>query len=258
MDMNICSNRGGIVIFFLYFFCSIFCFADAGEGIYEQSTELGIWNTIEVQGIKPSARCSHSMVSYNGKYYITCGFYGNSDIWELDITNNTPTFTKIYTPHSNDELKHAMRHTTLVWNEKLYVLFGNMQDGTGYPDSIYSYDFRETTDKKWKREYEPELPSSPNYFEPRSDFATAVIGEQIYVFGGINNSGDLIEGNQVFGYFSYSSTTQNLIFHPLPLNQNKPEARSGHSMISINNTLYLFGGSDIVTRTKIFKDLLEI
>ncbi|HRU51538.1 MAG TPA: kelch repeat-containing protein, partial [Planctomycetota bacterium] len=256
--MNICSNRGGIVIFFLCFFCPIFCFADAGEGIREQSTELGTWKTLHVDNIKPEERYTHSMVSYNGKHYITCGadnsYNPNSDIWELDITNNIPTFTKIYTPYSNDELQKANSHATLVWDKKLYVLFGTMRDGTGYPDSIYSYDFRATTDKKWKREYELEESSSPNYFEPRYNFSAAAIGDKIYVFGGANYQFKLIDGDQVFGYFSYSSTDEKWTFNKQALGADAPEKRHGHSMISINNTLYLFGGSDVVTRT-MFKDL---
>ncbi|HNZ67445.1 MAG TPA: kelch repeat-containing protein, partial [Planctomycetota bacterium] len=95
-----------IVLFFLCFLCSISCFADTWEGIYTQGTETEPWKEIKVQGEPPVARHNHSMVAYDGKYYIACGRSEEnnrlSDIWCVDITNPNQTFTKIYESDGSD------------------------------------------------------------------------------------------------------------------------------------------------------------
>ncbi|HNZ66991.1 MAG TPA: kelch repeat-containing protein, partial [Planctomycetota bacterium] len=78
------------------------------------------------------------------------------------------------------------------------------------------------------------------------------ISNYIYIFGGekaANGYSDeerafLIEGDQIFGYFSYSSINGEWTFKKQALRQDAPSARYGHSMISIDRTLYLFGGRD--------------
>ncbi|HRU52817.1 MAG TPA: kelch repeat-containing protein [Planctomycetota bacterium] len=235
-----------IVLFFLCFLCSIFCFADTWEGIYTQSTETEPWKEIKVQGEPPVARHNHSMVAYDGKYYIACGRSEEnnrlSDIWCVDITNPSQTFTKIYESDGSDGFYGVCGHATLVLNNKLYILFGYHKNNI---HSIFSYDFTATgTEKKWTKEYDETIAGDD--FTPRENFAVAAINNDIYVFGGVRagTMDDLITDDQIFGYFSYDSDKETWVFTTIPLSRNAPQPRKGHSMVSIGDTLYLFGGWD--------------
>ena len=113
---------------------------------------------------------------------------------------------------------------------------------------LYSYDFT-SNEKTWIKEYD-----ANENFQSRIYFAVAAISNlnRIYVFGGVKPDIDsidqersnLIEGDQIFGYFSYSSENETWNFQTIPLGENGPSARYGHSMIAMDNTLYLFGGTD--------------
>jgi len=225
------------ITFILCFICCISCIADTWEGYHRQDTELGTWNTIDAQGTEmPLARYSHSMVSYNSKYYIACGtksgMYGSADIWCMDIANSTQTFTQEY--NNPDEFNGTYGHASLVWNNKLYVFFGRMLGDT---DTIYSYDF-EAARKGWTKENGP----TSDQFEPRINFAIATISDKLYVFGGEQPVRPYLITDNIFGYFSYSSTTQEWTFQKIELSQDIPGPRARHSMIAIGSTLYLFGG----------------
>ncbi len=232
------------IIFILFFICFIFYISHKCGKIHVQGLEIEQWKKIQVKGAgKPVARCYHSMVTYKGQHYIACGFGIKrlSDIWQMDVTNSTQTFTKIY--ESNDTLQGTYGHSTLVLHDKLYILFGDMYDRNyNAIHSIYSYDLT-VSKQEWIKEYEAD-----NNFTPRKDFAVATIKDDIYVFGGLNTvDGGLIMGDQIFGYFSYDFEKKIWTFQVIPLDldfPNAPKPRYGHSMISINNTLYLFGGYD--------------
>ena len=231
-------------IIFLYFLCSIFCFADIWEGIHGQDKETEGWKEIKVQGTEeeiPKARWGHSMVTYNDQHYIVCGSSTMdgaplSDIWQMD---SSQTFKKIY--ESNSGFYGTYGHATLVLNNKLYVFFGHMDPIGAF---IYSYDFTATINQGWKNEYDPNIPQ--DYFEPRVYFSVATMEDNIYVFGGKSTieNGLITDTNKIFGYFSYSSIDKKWIYHKIILDQNEsqPKACYGHSMIAINNILYLFGG----------------
>jgi len=236
------------IAFLLFCICCISCLADK-------------WEEIDVKGSKkPEARYGHSVVTYNGQYYIACGTpddsIGFSDVWRMNVTDSSQTFTQIYTPKDNDEFQGVRGHATLLFNNKLYVLFG-YTNAYNNNTCIYSYNF---TENKWTEEYDIMktlcLDDDPfttrDQFYARCNFAAASISNYIYIFGGekaANGYSDeerafLIEGDQIFGYFSYSSINGEWTFKKQALRQDAPSARYGHSMISIDRTLYLFGGRD--------------
>ncbi|HPY76086.1 MAG TPA: kelch repeat-containing protein [Planctomycetota bacterium] len=239
-----------ITTIFIIFLCSIFCFADTWEQSHRQSTKIESWQEITAKGTeKPEERFDHGMVRYNDKYYITCGSIESTeeavgDIWEMDITHPNKTFTQIYTPDSTHEFKSTYGHATLVLDDKLYVLFGYMYDNNDREQisGIFTYDLTESS-QTWVREYDPKIANDD--FVARRDFAAAVIDDKIYVFGGSKIPYHLItDPDQIFGSFSYDTDKQNWVFESIELeqNENAPSARDYHSMVAIDNTLYIFGG----------------
>ncbi|MBP7022310.1 MAG: hypothetical protein KBC30_10925 [Planctomycetes bacterium] len=264
------KNMTTLFVIFLYFLCPILCVADTWEDIYGQDTETDKWDTIEIDASSdlPDARYGHSMVTCNNKIYIACGInydrlfsdigrenrlfsdigrdnYLLSDIWRIDVKDSTATFTQIYKLGENDEFLGTAEHGTFVLNNKLYVLYGLMfkKDepihANAIPiDAIYSYDL--TSDRQgWIQEYVYDE-NDPEGCIPRYKFATAAISDKIYVFGGYEfDEGKIIDGDQRFGYFSYTGGEWR--FHKLPYTDG-PSKRVGHTMVSVGNTLYLFGG----------------
>jgi len=228
--------------FILCFICSIFCLADTWKDIHGQGTEKEQWKEIKVQGTeKPLERGEYFLVTYNGQHYLACGkslLGTSSDIWLMDLTNSTQTFRKIYTSNDNEEFRGQVNPAPFVLNDKLYVLY------SGYNNIfIYSYDFTATR-KGWIKENSP---TSSNDFTPRFGFAVATIDNNIYVFGGYKFVSPIgfVEDASIFGYFSYSSKTQEWTFQTIPLDSDPkkiPEPSHSHTMIAINNALYLFGG----------------
>ncbi|MBP7022436.1 MAG: hypothetical protein KBC30_11570 [Planctomycetes bacterium] len=220
----------------------ISCLANKWTGIYVQGTDVK----------KPATRCLHSMFTYNGEHYIACGYSNNneclSDIWRMDITNSSQIFTQIHAPNSHDAFQGSYGSATLILNNKLYVIMGATPDNNVSEGCLYSYDFT-SNEKTWIKEYD-----ANENFQSRIYFAVAAISNlnRIYVFGGVKPDIDsidqersnLIEGDQIFGYFSYSSENETWNFQTIPLGENGPSARYGHSMIAMDNTLYLFGGTD--------------
>ncbi|HRU52824.1 MAG TPA: kelch repeat-containing protein [Planctomycetota bacterium] len=264
------KNMTTLFVIFLYFLCPILCVADTWEDIYGQDTATDKWDTIEIDASSdlPDARYGHSMVTCNNKIYIACGInydrlfsdigrenrllsdigrdnYLLSDIWRIDVKDSTATFTQIYKLGENDEFLGTAEHSTFVLNNKLYVLYGLMfkKDepihANAIPiDAIYSYDL--TSDRQgWIQEYVYDE-NDPEGCIPRYKFATAAISDKIYVFGGYEfDEGKIIDGDQRFGYFSYTGGEWS--FHKLPYTDG-PSKRVGHTMVSVGNTLYLFGG----------------
>lgn len=118
-------------------------------------------------------------------------------------------------------------HTASLVGDLMFVIGGR----TG-PDKIlndvWSFD---TTKNCWKL-----LQCGGSVFPPRHRHAAAVMGSNIYVFGGLDN--DII-----FSSF-FILDTVNLHWKEIPVSGDWPYARHSHAMVASDSRIFMFGGYD--------------
>ncbi|KAK7363744.1 hypothetical protein VNO77_05898 [Canavalia gladiata] len=116
-------------------------------------------------------------------------------------------------------------HTASLVGDLLFVIGGR----TG-PDKILSdvWIF-DTTKKFWKL-----LQCDGSVFTPRHRHAAAVVGSDIYVFGGLDN-------DTIFSSF-YIFDTINLHWKEIPVSGDWPYACHSHAMVASDSQIFMFGG----------------
>ncbi|XP_058753871.1 tRNA wybutosine-synthesizing protein 2/3/4 isoform X1 [Vicia villosa] len=118
-------------------------------------------------------------------------------------------------------------HTASLVGDLMFVIGGR----TG-PDKILSDVWSlDTTKNCWKL-----LQCGGSIFPPRHRHAAAVMGSNIYVFGGLDN-------DVIFSSF-YVLDTINLQWKEIPVSGEWPYARHSHAMVASDSQIFMFGGYD--------------
>ncbi|XP_020225983.1 tRNA wybutosine-synthesizing protein 2/3/4 [Cajanus cajan] len=116
-------------------------------------------------------------------------------------------------------------HTASLVGDHMFVIGGR----TG-PDKILSDVWiLDTTKNSWKL-----LQFGDDVFPPRHRHAAAVVGSNIYVFGGLDN-------DVIFSSF-YVFDTNNLHWKEIPVSGDRPCARHSHAMVASDSQIFVFGG----------------
>ena len=125
----------------------------------------------------------------------------------------------IFTPlQVSWELPSITRHTGAVVNDMMYFFGGKNEEGMS--DKFI------TIDRNWHTS----INVSP--FDT-TECAAAVVGEYIYIFGGVNAQGNY---NSLYKFHVRDQEWQ-------PVNaMDQPAPRKGHTMVSYDRKLYIFGG----------------
>ena len=181
----------------------------------------------------PEPRSGHSMVEFNGNLYVfggqgqetKCGqrlAMGGplfDDLWEFNVDNSEWEGIDFV----NDPPPARQGHAAVVYNDKMYVFFG--QGESGDLSDIWTYDF---STKTWEQQtYEP--PARVNH-------TATVVNNDILIFGGRTS-----DNSQTFGdAWSYDPTTGNWEQKASIFGGKE---RYGHSAIPCDNMLYVYGGA---------------
>ncbi|KAL2339187.1 hypothetical protein Fmac_013633 [Flemingia macrophylla] len=116
-------------------------------------------------------------------------------------------------------------HTASLVGEHMFVIGGR----TG-PDKILNDVWiLDTAKNSWKLR-----PFGDNVIPPRHRHAAAVVGSNIYVFGGLDN--DIIFSSL------YVFDTSNLHWKEIPASGDWPCARHSHAMVAYGSRIFMFGG----------------
>ncbi|XP_027919377.1 tRNA wybutosine-synthesizing protein 2/3/4 [Vigna unguiculata] len=116
-------------------------------------------------------------------------------------------------------------HTASMVGNSMFVIGGR----TG-PDKILSDVWiLDTTMNSWKL-----LQCTENLFPPRHRHAAAIMGSNIYVFGGLDN-------DTIFSSF-YVFDTKTLHWKEIPVSGDWPCARHSHAMVASDSQIFMFGG----------------
>jgi len=192
-------------------------------------------NTPKSHGPSPSKRFKHTATSF-GKWVIFIGGQETdtkrfNEVVYFDTESNT-----FFRPSlKGDQPPAFSRHTSVLVNGRIFVFGGYDGFGTNYELAVFNpVTFTWTSISR--SQVRGEIPYS------RTNHAAAAVGSKMYIFGGNNNS-ETTGRYQVLDDF-YCLDTDTLTWTNLTHSVGgiRPTHRSGHTLTSIGNKLYLFGG----------------
>jgi hypothetical protein len=191
--------------------------------------------------------CNISKDFYNNMWY-NLALTSNNENYDIYLNNTKLPETIIYKDLSSstlnigayitDELQIEKyttsitieSHSMVVINNNMYVFGGTTSN------KFYKINTDGTIEEKTLNGNTDNIPST------RSKHSMVAIGSNIYIFGGKNDGIDFDD------FYKIDTTTYNstkIELQPTDGNSdNKPSARSGHSMVAINSNIYIYGGYD--------------
>jgi hypothetical protein len=203
-------------------------------------------NSLDVQTDNEN-NCNISKDFFNGIWY-NLALTSNNENYDIYLNNTKLPETIIYKDLSSstlnigayitDELQIEKyttsitieSHSMVVINNNMYVFGGTTSN------KFYKINTDGTIEEKTLNGNTDNIPSA------RSKHSMVAIGSNIYIFGGKNDGIDFDD------FYKIDTTTYNstkIELQPTDGNSdNKPSARSGHSMVAINSNIYIYGGYD--------------
>jgi N-acetylneuraminic acid mutarotase len=198
----------------------LFAFLTNQNHIKAQNT----WQQITPTGDIPTARQGHSMVSIDSLVYLFGGQDGSKSILNI-IYSFDPNLqewneeTPINTPPPP---RHG--HKAIVRDGRMYVFFGTGDSGA--MDDIWQYD---PSTKEWTQI----ISSSTNNPVARYDHTTNLLGNMVWIMGGLDN-----DGNPLSDLWAYNFSSSQWEDYP----DLMETALNGHVAAQNNGRLYFFGG----------------
>jgi len=189
----------------------------------------------KTHGPAPSKRFKHSATSF-GKWVIFIGGQETdtkrfNEVIYFDTENNSFSRPAL----KGDKLPSFSRHTAVLVNGRIFVFGGYDGFGTNYELAVFN-----PVTFTWTNISRSQVRGEPPF--SRTNHAAAAVGSKMYIFGG-NNNHEITGRYQVLDDF-YCLDTDTLTWTNLThtVGGVRPTHRSGHTLTSIGNKLYLFGG----------------
>jgi len=193
------------------------------------NTETGkVSNEIDL----PTSLIFHYAELYDNAIYIYGGDQAGDDInklYKFDIESESITELS----SSEERLYFSMD----LYNSKLYVTGGYNDDN--YFDNLLVYDIESDT---W------ETIGSDLTFLRRYRHASIVIGNDLYIFGGIDESGNLLND-------LWRINLNDLSFEQVNLSGDVPHSRYNCRLVSYDNYLYIING---MGKWRAYSDIIRV
>ncbi|XP_029474111.1 acyl-CoA-binding domain-containing protein 6-like [Rhinatrema bivittatum] len=193
----------------------------------------GHWIRKDVTGDPPSPRHGHALAVAGNIAFVFGGYATHNtkdeptyfnDFYMLTVTPADLTWEVI--PQEGNIPSPREGHSICIVKEKIYLFGGNSnQDAEECLPGMYCFDLGSLTWHKLKT----------NGIAPRTlRHSSTVVGENIFFFGG-RQCGTVVEDLYMFNPVSFS-------WIPVKTTGLLPEARSGHTLATVGDQIYLFGG----------------
>ncbi|XP_013407938.1 kelch domain-containing protein 1 [Lingula anatina] len=226
------------------------------------------WSKLEVQNKYCAPRDGHAAASIARKMYVFGGVVSRADgehtesneLFSLDLDNNTWTCVE-----TKGDLPPPRSSAAMSAVENNLYLFGGLNQTSGWLDDLHCFDTETCT---WSKvEGKGQCPS------PRDKLASAVVGKNVYFFGGFGPKNEEEEVEEVsteeedaledegmeadsqeaaqFGWFNdlfIFDTETSSWSHPMQMNAVGPTPRAATGMCAVKNKLVIFGGRDSQAR----------
>ncbi|KAL8715662.1 MAG: hypothetical protein Q9225_006338 [Loekoesia sp. 1 TL-2023] len=207
------------------------------DTLYLLNTSTRHWSRSFPPGQRPAGRYGHTLNILGSKIYIFGGQvegYFFNDLWAFDLNalQNAHSKWELLIQNSADggppegQIPPARtNHTTITWNEKLYLFGGT--NGTQWFNDVWSYDPRQLT---WTQ-----LDCIGYIPSPREGHSAALVNDVMYIFGGRTETGTDLGDLAAFKITSRRwFTFQNMGPAPSP--------RSGHTMTAFGKQIIVVAG----------------
>jgi hypothetical protein len=192
---------------------------------------IKLWDNNNQYGI--TKRYAHSMVAINNDIYIFGGnVSGNprSDFFKINISTEIPTLSTIVLTGTSIPIRYL--HTMVAINNDIYI-FGGAKGAAINLNDLYKID---TTTNNVTRILDN---VDTNIISKRYDHTMVAINNDIYIFGGCFNN-DITLYNDLYKINTINNSVTRIIYY----NKNIISKRGKHSMVAINNSIYIYGGFD--------------
>ncbi|KAJ6669662.1 hypothetical protein lerEdw1_000211 [Lerista edwardsae] len=194
----------------------------------------GHWIRKEVIGDPPSPRHGHALTIAGNIAFMFggCSFENSNDdqatyfndFYMLTITSTDFTWERI--PQTGHIPCPRQGHTLCVVKGKIYLFGGcSSKNAERCLPGLSTFDLDSLT---WQK-------TTTTGLTPQTlDHSSAVVGENVYIFGGTLN-GKAVDELHVFNTVSCS-------WIPVKTSGSAPRARSGHAFATVGEKIYMFGG----------------
>lgn len=173
--------------------------------------------------LKPSPRWEHASAHFEDSLYVFGGTSKESfnDIFAYNFKTSK---WSVVTP-TGDILPHIYGHTSTVTNGKIYLIGGYLKDDIFNPD-VYVYDIQNNALSR----------ISNSGLKPRAFHTASLIGNYIYVIGGVQTNDNLVEKVQIL-----HTLKDQVIEYPIA---GKFPSRKNHCGVvdEKNRSVVIFGG----------------
>lgn len=203
--------------------------------IKDRYRESDMWEELPLGSGSPATLCRHSAVVYENSMFIYGGYDNASDsnasTYILDIPNLAWTVIR-----QERDLPPALdSHTAVLYTDEsaawMYV-FGGFNFGTRI-NNLYSLNLKT---RKWKL-----ANASENRPVPRSSHTAVVYGNEMFVFGGVDDDSNKLDDLWKIDLRTYAWSLVEVV-------GGVPSARSGHSAVVYRDLMLVFAGSVDATK----------
>ena len=189
------------------------------------------WTLLSVNGTNPGLRARTDMVSRNGNIYMVGGATpsgGDNKVFKYVISTNT--WSEI--TFSNSIFTTSTDHSTVVYQQWLYITGGKNFGATFSRDSVYYFDLDLIT---------PTWMQTGKMRSRMFNHKAVVIGNEIFTFFGFDNTGTAIYDRVCVNTINASGGISGG-YTRLPDSTIKPLSMGEYSLSVIGTDVYIYGG----------------
>eukprot|EP00002_Diphylleia_rotans_P040670 TRINITY_DN9704_c0_g1_i4.p1 TRINITY_DN9704_c0_g1~~TRINITY_DN9704_c0_g1_i4.p1 ORF type:complete len:629 (-),score=92.08 TRINITY_DN9704_c0_g1_i4:240-2126(-) len=184
------------------------------------------WTAVSVsQGHQLSPRHVLSLVVHDKAMYAFGGYNGThlDDLARFQFDRKE--WISLHPIDVRPPPRHS--HTAVVFQDSIYI-YGGITTRSCILSDIYTYSIKRN---QWiEKKANGEVP------KPRWGHSAVVIGDRMYIFGGLSNNGEYL--NDIFSYTFDTSTWNQVEVHQGQL----PHPRHFHTCVAHGTCFYIFGG----------------
>ena len=209
------------------------------------------WSQPKCMGDAPSKRSGHSFSVVGDFGYLFGGndfrrpAGPNNEIYKLDMSGSEFYWTKL-SPASAKLPDVRSHHTATVYGGNKILIFGGFKNSSTRYNDVWIFD---TENNDWSQPYPGQTEVKPDgeiMFKriwpdvpsPRGSHSSALIGSQVYVFGGYGGSGYARKDFNDVCALDFDTWE----WRALECTGTPPEPRSGHQTVAVLDNLFVLGG----------------
>ena len=196
------------------------------NSLYKLDMENKTWRAVSPRGDLPPARNSHTMVTCDGVMIVFGGWDGQTFFDDVHLLHSHGTTWSTVSAASWQDVRPCARmgHSASMYRSSMFVFGGFL-----HPATLSDFWEFNVVTLTWEKISVPGGPSD------RYRHSSVVIGEYLFVFGGVNAAKERFSD---VWCFDIPRRTWTLVDTGL----SQPSARCLHQAVALDGAMYVFGG----------------